>query len=135
MSKEISVKKFIDNDRLKEKAKELLNNEEQLGSLLKAVAKMASNKNAFKEILETIMLFISLIKDYAKGDYREIPMMKVVLILASLIYALSPLDFIPDSIPGIGSTDDIAILAYVCKKVYNELEDYKIWKERFIIAA
>ncbi|XMB87064.1 DUF1232 domain-containing protein [Mycoplasmatota bacterium WC44] len=135
MSKNVSVRKFIDNDGLKEKAKLLLRNQEELGSLLKEVYKMASSKDEFNKLMETIKLFISLIKDYTKGEYREIPMLKVVLILAAFIYAISPLDFIPDIIPGIGRSDDIAILKYVYKTVKDDLEDYKMWKVKLVIAA
>ncbi|QVK20755.1 DUF1232 domain-containing protein [Mycoplasmatota bacterium] len=113
----------------------MLNNEYELGTLLKAVDKMVSNKDAFKELMETIKSFISLVKDYSKGDYCEIPVIKVVLIVASLIYALSPFDIIPDTIPVIGRLDDSAILTYVYKTVKNDLEEYRMWKEKVSIAA
>jgi uncharacterized membrane protein YkvA (DUF1232 family) len=38
---------------------------------------------------------------------------------AALIYFISPLDAIPDIIPGLGYLDDIAILAWVIKMIYT----------------
>jgi uncharacterized membrane protein YkvA (DUF1232 family) len=35
---------------------------------------------------------------------------------------ISPLDVIPDAIPIVGLTDDMAVLLYVLKKIWNDVD-------------
>ncbi len=43
------------------------------------------------------------------------------LIVGALGYMISPLDVIPDAIPIVGLTDDLAVLLYVLKKVWGNV--------------
>lgn len=45
------------------------------------------------------------------------------LIIGALGYMISPLDVIPDAIPIVGLTDDLAVLIYVLRKVWGDVED------------
>ena len=45
--------------------------------------------------------------------------MKIVLIILSLIYVLSPYDFLPDFIPGWGWLDDFTVLFLVWRSVLS----------------
>lgn len=45
------------------------------------------------------------------------------LIVGALGYMISPLDVIPDAIPIVGLTDDLAVLVYVLRKVWGNVED------------
>lgn len=45
------------------------------------------------------------------------------IIIGALGYMISPLDVIPDAIPIAGLTDDLAVLVYVLKKVWVDVED------------
>lgn len=44
------------------------------------------------------------------------------IIIGALGYMISPLDVIPDAIPIMGLTDDLAVLIYVLKKVWTDVE-------------
>ena len=44
------------------------------------------------------------------------------LIVGALGYMISPLDAVPDAIPIVGLTDDLAVLVYVLKKVWVNVE-------------
>jgi uncharacterized membrane protein YkvA (DUF1232 family) len=46
------------------------------------------------------------------------------------MYFLSPLDAIPDWIPGLGMLDDIAVLAWVMKNLEAELNAFRAWRAR-----
>lgn len=52
---------------------------------------------------------------------------KVVLIIA-LLYLISPIDLIPDSIPFIGVLDDVLVAGYAIKQTAGELERYRKFK-------
>ena len=44
------------------------------------------------------------------------------LIIGALGYMISPLDVLPDAIPIVGLSDDLAVLIYVLKKVWTDVD-------------
>ena len=80
---------------------------------------------ALGEYAEDITLLISLIRDYANGDYKEVPFTTILYSLAALIYLCIPIDIIPDFLPFIGKIDDMGILMFVLKAVHKDLQLYK----------
>ncbi|EEA85918.1 YkvA family protein [Peptacetobacter hiranonis] len=61
---------------------------------------------------------------YVKKEYTDIPIGTIIAILSALIYFVSPIDFIPDSIPGIGYLDDVAVVAVCWNLVSSDIEEY-----------
>ena len=45
------------------------------------------------------------------------------IIIGALGYLISPLDVIPDAIPIAGLTDDLAVVIYVLKKVWDSVDE------------
>jgi uncharacterized membrane protein YkvA (DUF1232 family) len=60
---------------------------------------------ALKDLIRTGRLTLRLMKD------PRVPIYAKVVPAAALLYALSPLDFLPDWIPILGQLDDLAALA------------------------
>ena len=52
-----------------------------------------------------------------------------LMIAGALAYVVFPIDIIPDFILGVGFLDDAFVLGVVMKKLSNEIEKYKIFKE------
>ena len=52
-----------------------------------------------------VPVMISLIKSYIEKEYTEIPLGTIIAVISALIYVVSPIDIIPDSIPGAGYID------------------------------
>jgi uncharacterized membrane protein YkvA (DUF1232 family) len=90
--------------------------------------KMAGQK-ALQAMLEHGRLLLSLVKDYFTGAYREVPYWAIGAAAFALVYVLSPIDAIPDILPGVGFLDDAAVLAMCLKLVETELNRYKAWKK------
>ena len=44
------------------------------------------------------------------------------IIIGALGYMISPLDVLPDAIPIVGLSDDLAVLIYVLKKVWTDVD-------------
>ncbi|HCA00251.1 MAG TPA: hypothetical protein DEO97_17460, partial [Pseudomonas sp.] len=63
------------------------------------------------------------------GEYRAISPNALVAVVAGLLYFLSPLDAIPDWIPGLGFVDDLAVLGWVMRKWSAELDAFRAWKQ------
>jgi uncharacterized membrane protein YkvA (DUF1232 family) len=60
----------------------------------------------------------------------SIPLSKKAWILASLLYLISPLDLMPDPMPGIGFIDDIGIVLLVILMMSNRLKKYERDKQK-----
>ena len=76
-----------------------------------------------------IPLLISCLKSYIKREYTEIPLGSMLAIVSALIYWVSPIDIIPDCIPGVGYIDDTAVVLACLAMVKADLDDYKKWLE------
>lgn len=87
------------------------------------------NQSTLSKFYEEFKLLLSMIRDYYKRKYTEVPWYIISSIGAALLYVLSPIDLIPDFIPIVGYLDDAAVLAFCLKQVRAEIEKYKEWKE------
>jgi len=113
------------------KAEELLKNKEHtLSNIQDAFKNATANKGALTAVWDKLHLLLSFAKDYSQGNYTTVPMGSVIAIFASILYFVSPLDFIPDFIFGLGFVDDVYILTLVYKQVAKDLEKYRLWKEQ-----
>jgi uncharacterized membrane protein YkvA (DUF1232 family) len=52
----------------------------------------------------------------------------LLLILVAVIYFVSPIDFIPDAIPGVGLIDDALVVTLTVKQVKADLDDFMAWE-------
>lgn len=93
-----------------------------------ALAKAESNRGALARVWDDVTALIRLIKAWAKGRYRNIPWRNVSLAIAALLYLLSPLDGLPDFIPGLGLLDDVFIVSWVIRAIQKELDKFKMWE-------
>ncbi len=100
--------------------------------LKEALEKASENKDSgsmVQTILNKVTMLGRLLKAYAKGDYKEIPSGTLLKILASLFYFISPLDFIPDFLPLIGLSDDVALLMWVVNSINADLQKFEEWEK------
>lgn len=101
-----------------------------LGLLQKALVKVqelaaTSNISVVKLLNHYIVLFSELIKAYIAGTYKKLPAITLVKMVAVLVYFISPFDFIPDVLPFVGFTDDLAVVLWVGKSIKNELDEFE----------
>jgi uncharacterized membrane protein YkvA (DUF1232 family) len=103
----------------------------RLPALLFAVArKGAGEGNRLGKLKDDLKLLQALCLAYWRGEYRAISPKAILSVVAGLMYFLSPLDAIPDWIPGLGMLDDIAVLAWVMKSLNVELDAFRAWRAR-----
>jgi len=97
---------------------------------LQKVSDLASSNNmSVVNLLNYYILLLSdFIKSYIQGNNRKLPAKTLIKILAVLAYFVSPFDFVPDVLPLIGFTDDLALVLWVVKSVKSELDEFA--KER-----
>lgn len=94
------------------------------------IDKIFEHVKSLAKYKDEIALVFSMLKDYVKGDYKQVPWRTIAVLVGSLAYVVAPLDLIPDVIPIIGWSDDCLALAGALSFAKMDLEEYKAWKSR-----
>lgn len=76
------------------------------------------------KLVNQVKLLYELIRSYIDGSYREIPWISIATAAAALLYFLSPIDVIPDMIPGIGYIDDLLVVRFALTAISTDLRTY-----------
>lgn len=82
-------------------------------------------KNGLKSVSEHLTLMTNYVKDVASGRYKGYNKTHLTLIIAAILYVVSPLDIIPDFLIVAGLVDDAAIIAWAFNEMSKELSKYK----------
>lgn len=80
-------------------------------------------------LFQDLKLLLPLIKDYWKGNYRDVSVKSIVLFFIALAYIISPIDLIPDYIIGLGQIDDAVILGLALNYLEKDLIKYRDWRD------
>lgn len=87
------------------------------------------SKSGFVEKIQRIakrsgakLVYAALILYYTL-ESGKVPLKDKAIIIGALGYLISPLDFVPDAIPIAGLGDDLAVLIYVLKRVWGEVDE------------
>ncbi len=117
-----------------EKAKKILNDEDQMEEFLRELEKKLSEVPKIGKKLKNIPVLVSLVKSYVKKEYTDIPVGSIIAVISALLYFVSPWDIIPDSIPGIGYVDDTTVILVCCKLIETDLIKYSKWRDEHFSA-
>ena len=112
-----------------EKAELILTDEGKLERLLQRLEKKLQSIPKIGDKLSHIPIFASLVKSYVKKEYTEVPVGTIVAVISALVYFASPIDLIPDVIPGAGHIDDVAVVGACLVLVDTDIKDYIKWRD------
>ncbi len=87
-----------------------------------------ANRGPLRELREDIVSLLSLVGAYVRGEYRGVPYFSIAGAVAALAYVLSPVDFIPDAIPGLGLVDDAFVVSLCLRLLREDLERFRAWR-------
>lgn len=117
-------------EKAKSKAEEYAKDPEKLNDLIDNASKKASaKKGPLDAIWGQLMACFRLIRAYAKGTYREIPWYSLVMLVASVIYFVMPIDLIPDFIVGLGLVDDATLLGWTVQTFSSDIDAFTEWEK------
>lgn len=81
-------------------------------------------------IWEDLQTALRLSRAWSRRDYRGVTRSTIVLVVAGLLYLVSPIDAIIDAIPVLGFLDDALVLGWVFRQVRWELDAFREWESR-----
>lgn len=131
ITKRVEKKYEIDEkEKWETKAEKYLKDLDKANLLIKKaeLKAEAKKKGPIRTFFENIVLLIDLFKSYIKGEYKKIPYGSMLMITASIVYFVVPIDIIPDFIVSLGFIDDAAIIGLIMKQIESDLEKYRQWK-------
>jgi uncharacterized membrane protein YkvA (DUF1232 family) len=75
----------------------------------------ASAQQALLLIPNFVRLLYRLVRD------QRVPLQEKALLLGTIAYVISPLDFLPDAIPFLGQIDDLLLVALILQRFMNSV--------------
>lgn len=98
--------------------------------MLEAATKKAGKRSggSMSQVLEELQGLLQLGRAWLSGEYREVPVGTLVLVLATLAYFVSPVDAIPDILPFAGLIDDAGLIAWTVRSLRSDLESFRQWQ-------
>lgn len=125
-------------ESFKTEAEETFKDKERMQALLGSVKDKLGNLKdldyKFSMFKGKVYTLIRMIRYVIKGQYKDLPIKSIVLVVMGLLYFLSPIDFIPDFITGFGLVDDISIILWIYNSLREDIEDFEVWEsERAIV--
>lgn len=112
-------------------AEKIIANKDKLQTLLLDTQKKLSRSTKAKSQNMAALLTdaLALLKAYVTGQYKQLPVNSLMMLVAALLYFVMPLDFIPDFLFGLGLIDDFAILAWTLNAIKQDIDDFKQWRD------
>lgn len=113
-------------------AQDLLENPQGLKFKLEKATEKLNKKNvkeAFGVYFEDLKTLIRLSKAWVTRKYTQMSKQTILLTVLAVVYFVTPTDFVPDFILGLGFVDDIAVLSWVLGQIKTDLEEFKQWEQ------
>lgn len=100
-----------------------------VGSVSAKLNEITESSDTLKAFVGRVKVIARMVKSYVSGRYRVMPWKSMVLLVAGLIYFITPLDLIPDFIPALGLVDDVSIIAFIYRSLRQDIDDYLEWEK------
>ena len=125
-----TVSRFRAYRNSRKEAERILGSQDRVEKILRKLEEKLKKIPKAGKILSGVPTYISLLRSYIRREYPVLPAASAAAILGALIYVLSPVDFIPDLIPGMGFLDDALVLTAVIGSVKADVDPYLEWRDR-----
>lgn len=113
-------------------AQDLMDNPQGLKFKLESAAEKISKKNvidSFGVHVDDLKSLIRMSKMWVTKKYTGVSQQAILYTVVAVVYFVTPTDFVPDFLLGLGFVDDIAVLSWALSKIQGDLKDFKKWEE------
>ncbi|RZA09869.1 MAG: DUF1232 domain-containing protein [Proteobacteria bacterium] len=110
-------------------ARRLLRNpKEILPILADGLSKAYSRRLLLVNVFFDFLIMFRMVKAWTLGEFKKSPKQSILWALAAIIYFVSPIDAIPDFLPG-GYLDDIAFISFIVARIRPNLDEFLAWEK------
>jgi uncharacterized membrane protein YkvA (DUF1232 family) len=102
--------------------------QELLSSALKKASSRRNDPKLTDDIWDYLQTAVRLVQATMRGEYTGLSRRNLTLIVAAILYYISPIDLIPDILPIAGLFDDVGVLAFALRSLKTEIETFKEWE-------
>lgn len=113
-------------------SKDLMENPQGLKFKLEKASEKVNTQSVRDSLgknIEDLKTLIRMAKAWSSRRYRKVSTQTIVYTIAAIIYFVTPTDFMPDFVLGLGFLDDIAVIRWVIGHIKDDLENFKAWEE------
>lgn len=113
-------------------AQDLMDNPQGLKFKLESAAEKITKKSvgdAMGIYVDDLKSLIRMAKAWASRKYTGIETQTILYTVVAVIYFVTPTDFVPDFILGLGFVDDIAVVSWVLSIIKEDLNKFTDWEK------
>lgn len=85
-------------------------------------------RGPFADTWPYLIAMIRLIRAHDQREYKDIASENLLIVVAALIYFVSPFDVIPDWVPVLGHIDDAFVVALALRSARGDLDTFMAWE-------
>lgn len=96
---------------------------------------MTANASTLGAVWDDLQAVLRLLVAWTRRSYRRVSWASVALLVAALVYFVTPLDVIPDTLGALGLTDDVAVIQTAVETVRDELNRFRRWESTHTLSG
>ena len=112
-------------------AQDLMENPQGLKFKLEKAAEKINKKSvldSFGVYVDDLKALIRMLSLWVSRKYTKVSKQTILYCIVAVIYFVTPTDFVPDFILGLGFVDDLAVLTWVLGLIRSDVDDFKNWE-------
>lgn len=114
-------------------AQDLMENPQGLKFKLEKAAEKINKKSvldSFGVYVDDLKALIRMAKLWVSRKYTQVNTQTILYCIVAVVYFVTPTDFVPDFILGLGFVDDLAVLTWVLGVIKDDVEEFKEWEKK-----
>jgi uncharacterized membrane protein YkvA (DUF1232 family) len=108
-------------------ASQYITNPQRMRELVDTVSQY-THRRGLKKLRDNATQLWQYLSDVVTQRYKHYNNRALLLVVAGLIYLVTPIDFLPDILIG-GLIDDLSVVLYIIKSTRKELEFYNLYSK------
>ena len=119
--------------KMKARVQKIVQDHGELKKLLdkthKKLKEAQEDDSLMQKMSDYLKMVTRMIANYLNGSYNHTPWQTILMLVAGLLYFITPLDAIPDFIPIAGLLDDATVLVWLGCCFRDDIAQYKKWED------